>query len=265
VGAIPGLPPAESRYLAAVASTVTATLGDSLVGLYPSGSLALGGYRPGRSDIDLAVVVDGEVDSVARRDLAQRLDHAQLPCPAAGLELVVYPLPVTREPSGEAGYLLNLNTGRDLPPLARVDPAGDHAFWYVIDRDVTRQCGRALLGPPVAAVFGPLPEPELLRAVVASVQEHLTSLSAHLGENAVLNGCRAWSFGGDGRWRTKAEAGKQYSTVAAGDDRHAPLVRAALAAFEQPRRTAPALDHDLVRAFLHDVQAGLEDRLVVGS
>ena len=56
-------------------------------GVYTTGSLALGGYRPGRSDIDLVAVVAGSQDLDRRRQLVSQLDHQVLACPAAGLEL----------------------------------------------------------------------------------------------------------------------------------------------------------------------------------
>jgi hypothetical protein len=52
---------AERAYLAGVAARLAEILGDALVGVYAGGSWALGGYEPGRSDLQ------GPAASVARR------------------------------------------------------------------------------------------------------------------------------------------------------------------------------------------------------
>jgi predicted nucleotidyltransferase len=53
-----------ARYLEAVIAQVRDVFGDRVVGVYTTGSLALGDYRPGRSDIDLMVVVAGQRISI---------------------------------------------------------------------------------------------------------------------------------------------------------------------------------------------------------
>src|SRR5215211_567999 len=47
----------ERAYLKEIARRLSAILGEALVGVYAGGSYALGGYEPGRSDLDVAVVV----------------------------------------------------------------------------------------------------------------------------------------------------------------------------------------------------------------
>ena len=61
---------------------VRQTVGDRLVGTYLHGSAALGGFVPGRSDIDLLVVVDGPVDGPG---LGDALVAAAEPWPGRGI------------------------------------------------------------------------------------------------------------------------------------------------------------------------------------
>src|SRR5881392_1580876 len=98
-------------YLRELARRTGAVLGDELVGAYAGGSYALGAYEPGRSDIDVTAVAAGPLSATARRSIVERLRHEALPCPARGLELVVYPLATARGGGGEPGFELNLNTG----------------------------------------------------------------------------------------------------------------------------------------------------------
>ena len=140
--------------------------GNALVGVYTTGSLALGGFTPGRSDIDLMAVVDGHQAPDTCLDLAVRLDHQRMPCPASGLEFVLYPSAIVTTPSTDAGYLLNLNTGPKLAPLADLDSTSAPAFWFVLDPAISAQSGEAVIGPPAAVLFRVPPAYELLPVVL---------------------------------------------------------------------------------------------------
>jgi hypothetical protein len=253
--AVVSVPEEVSEYLRAVTARVRDVLGDHVVGVYTTGSLALGGYRPGRSDIDLMAVVDGSPDLDRRRQLVQQLDHQELACPAAGLEFVLYPLITVRQPTVTAGYLLNLNTGPALPPVASFDPGDGPAFWYPIDRAITYQSGDSLYGLPPADLFAALPFDDLLGVVIASVRAHSDPQQGDLLDNAVLNGCRALSFARDRRWYAKLDAAERILPVAGG---FSPLVAASVVSFNSGRRQATTLDRDTVRAFLLGVLQRLE-------
>jgi hypothetical protein len=108
-------------------------------------------------------VVGGQQGLGPRRQLADQLDHRVLACPAAGLEFVLYPLATVTRPTSDAGYLLNFNAGPALPPLTSLDPSDGPAFWYPIDRAITRQSGASLYGPPATQLFAELPFDGLLR------------------------------------------------------------------------------------------------------
>jgi hypothetical protein len=254
------VPEEVTNYLRAVTTQVRDILGNRVVGVYTTGSLALGDYRPGRSDIDLMAVVADPADLDLRRQMAHQLDHRALACPAAGLEFVLYPLTTVSRPSAEAGYLLNFNTGPALPPVTSFEPGDGPAFWYAIDRSITRQSGGSLYGPPAAQLFAALPFPDLMRVVIASVEAHSDLAKGHLLDNAVLNGCRALSFARDRRWYPKADAAERTLPLASD---FAPLITAAIASFGSGRQTAARLDPQSVRAFLSDVLRRLRSALQI--
>jgi hypothetical protein len=252
------VPEEVTRYLHAVTAQVRDVFGDRLVGIYTTGSLALGDYRPGRSDVDLMAVVDGPGDLDLRRQLVRQLDHRVLACPAAGLKFVLYPLTTVSQPTVEAGYLLNFNTGAALPPVTSFDPGDEPAFWYAIDRAITRQSGATLYGPPPQQLFAAVAFDDLLRVVIASVEAHSNPREGHLLDNAVLNGCRALIFAQDHRWYAKVDAAERTLPMAG---EFASLVSAAIDSFGSGRQQAPTLDPDAVRAFLLDVLQKLRSAL----
>ncbi|MCU7826610.1 DUF4111 domain-containing protein [Kitasatospora sp. DSM 101779] len=243
--------PVELRpYLDELVRRTRAVCGPLLTGVYAVGSVALGDYRHGRSDVDVAVVVDPALPGAALRELAAALAHPDLPCPAAGLELVVYGADSAGRPSGRAGYLLDLNTGPLLPDRASFDPAGATAFWYVVDRAVAHQSGLALHGRPAQEVIAAPERAEVLAALAASVREHAEG-EGHLADNRVLNGCRAAAYCRTGRWLPKRRAAQD---LAATEETLRPLIGAALDSFERPRSQARPLPPDDVRAFLARVR-----------
>lgn len=249
------LPPAVRSYLDELVRRSRAVCGPGLRSVLAVGSIALGDYRHGRSDIDVLVVVGPSVTGAALRELAAVLSHARLPCPAPGLELVVHGEDPAGRPSGGAGYLMNLNTGPLLPERVSFDPAESPSFWYVIDRAVARQAGRTLFGAPAEEVIAPPAPSGLLAAVRASVREHGEG-EGHLADNRVLNGCRAVVFCRTGRWAAKRAAAHG---IAAAEPRFGALVEAAVASFERPRAAAAPLPEAEVRAFLAWVREGVDE------
>ncbi|MGW0007451.1 nucleotidyltransferase domain-containing protein [Nocardia grenadensis] len=231
------IPDEVGPYLAELIRRAHAVYGDRLRSVFPMGSLALGDYRHGRSDIDITVVVDPGGPERLPHELAEVLAHPGFDCPAAGLELVVYDAEFAASGAPEPGYLLNLNTGPLLPAVADFDSVGAPAFWYVIDRAVAHQSGLPLFGRPVREVLAAPRRLDVLVAVAASVDEHASG-AGHLADNRVLNGCRAVYFCRTGRWVAKREAGR--AIVAAGDAFDG-LVGEALRSFERPRTRATEL------------------------
>ncbi|QPP05399.1 DUF4111 domain-containing protein [Streptomyces bathyalis] len=254
--------PAELRaYLDQLVEHTRSVCGTHLASVIAVGSLALDDYRHGRSDVDVTVVVDDSLPASAVHDLAEVLAHPRLPCPAPGLELVVYGQEFAGRPSGEGGYLLDLNTGPLLPEKAGFDAAGSPAFWYVIDRSVAHQAGLTLFGYPARDVIAEPERPELYAALRASIREHSDG-EGHLADNRVLNGCRSVAFCRTGRWMAKRRAAKE---VATHEEDFRPLIEAAVRSFERPRSASAALPTDEVRAFLARVRDRVEESAGQGS
>lgn len=217
-------------------SRLQAILGDGLVGVYAGGSFALGDYHHGTSDLDVAVVVGSRLDPGTKEAIVDALRHESLPCPARGLELVVY--------SPEAGFELNLNTGARMDFRAELEPGGEW-HWFPIDRAILRDHGVVLAGPAADEVFGETPRGELLDALAEGTRWH--GAEEPTGVNTVLNAFRTLRFVRRGDWISKTAAGEW--ALAEGIEPE--LARQALGAHP--------LDPHAVRRLLDLVQAALAD------
>jgi hypothetical protein len=191
----------ETAYLAELVARLRKLLGSGLLGVYAGGSWALGGYEPGRSDLDVTAVTHGAVPRQRLSAVADRLRHESFPCPARGLELVVYPLAAVSVPTVDPGFLLNLNTGAGLAFRTDFEPAEGERHWFAIDRSVLAQHGLALFGPPAANIFSPPSRSDLLPLLAETLRWYLREAPGD--ESGILNACRALTFARQGVWLAK--------------------------------------------------------------
>ena len=204
----------ERVYLAELVRRARSVLGPALRGAYAGGSFALGGYGGPGSDLDVAVIVDRPLAREGKEALVREFRHEALPCPARGLELVVYAEAAVRRPSADAAFELNLNTGRDMTFRADLEPVAGELHWFAIDRAVLHAHGIALAGPPTAEVFAD-PGPALLLPLLADTLRWCLADGA--GAEAVLAACRALRYAEDGVWVSKAAAA-QWAEGRLGED-----------------------------------------------
>ena len=178
-------------------------LGDDLVGVYAGGSYALDDYRPGSSDLDVAVVARGRLARESKEALVEALRHESLPGPARGRALVVYSGEAAASPSAAADFELNLNTGGRMDFRAELEP-GEEWHWFALDRAILRQRGLPLTGPPPQEVFGELPRDELLVALAEGLRWH--GAETPTDPNTTLNALRTLRFVRTGDWTSKSDA-----------------------------------------------------------
>jgi hypothetical protein len=194
----------HARYLAEVARRVAAVAGARLEGIWVAGSAALGDFVPGRSDLDVQGVTAERLARGELVELAQALDHAALPCPARGLELVLYAREDLADPAGPA-FQLNLNTGADMAHHVAFGPDEEPRFWFVLDVAIARQAGVALAGAPPSELLPALPRELVLQAA----HDALEWWSAHDPAGAELAAARTLAWLDDGVWRSKREAARR--------------------------------------------------------
>jgi hypothetical protein len=219
--------------------------GDDVVGVYAGGSYALGAYEEGRSDLDIAAVLVTPPSAQRKQDVVDALRHEALPCPARGLEFVLYTQDAVRTPNADAGFEVNLNTGDRMPFRVDFEPDPIEAHWFPIDRSILSRHGIALFGPPATEVFAPTPRGLLLPLLAESLRRQADAKGR--GDDVVLNACRTWMYIEEGVWGSKPAAGVWAVT-------RTPLAAQALEA----RQTAAELQPEEVRTFVERVLALVE-------
>jgi hypothetical protein len=175
-----------------LADEVARTLGTDLIGVYFVGSVALGGYVPGESDIDIAAVSTAALTAAQRKSVASAVVEASAACPARGVEFTLYRREVACSLPEGADFEVNANGGPRMPTAVHLDPTSEAGFWYVLDRAIAHRSGLAIYGPQPREIFADVPRSTLLEAMQESMAWHRTHEKASL--YSVLNACRAWRF-----------------------------------------------------------------------
>lgn len=195
-----------AKFADAVTRSGREILGDDLYAVYLSGSVALRGYVPGQSDIDIIAVCRWPLPDEQKQALADAVSREAVSCPTRGLEFVLYSREAVAMPSRSPRFEINLNTGPEMPYHLSLDPASEASHWFVLDVSIVREHGLRLAGLPSHAVFAPVPRSWLLKALEASLEWHAEH--EPLSHFSVLNACRAWRYAEEGIWVSKQEGAR---------------------------------------------------------
>jgi hypothetical protein len=186
------VPPEVVRYGHEVAQRLHGNLGDSLVGAYFVGSIALGGYVSGESDLDIVAVSEHAVADGMKAPLAEAVFGTTTSCPASGLEFTLYRRDVAASAPVGADFEVNVNGGPRMARAIHLESRLERPFWYALDRAIAHRCGVVIFGPPPAELFTDVPRRTLLEAMIASMRWHREHEKGTL--YSVLNASRAWRF-----------------------------------------------------------------------
>ncbi len=178
-------------------------LGDRLRSVVLHGSLVAGGFRPGRSDLDLLVVVDEGLTDARAIALEAGVATADAG-DAAGIDLHVVTAEVARTPTRDPG--LELHVGRYSGGVEVTRNVHDPDL--LAELSMARAHGRALRGAAASDVIAPV----AARWVVDRNRYWLESWRSLTDDatNAafmVLTACRMWRFAVEQVHSAKAEAG----------------------------------------------------------
>ena len=186
-----------------LARRLAEALDGGLIGAYFVGSIALGGYVAGESDIDIVGVSEHQVPAEAKLLVAGAVLECTTGCPARGLEFTLYRQEVAAARPKGADFEVNANGGPRMPQSVHLDQDAEPGFWYVLDRATAHRVGIAIVGPPGGQVFADAPRDALLASMKESMRWHRDHEGATL--YSVLNASRAWRFAAEDVLGSKLE------------------------------------------------------------
>ena len=237
-------------YIETVSRCVTGIAGDSLLGLYATGSIAFDDYESTRSDVDLLGVVHGSLTSHQREALRRDLAHDQLPCPAKGPEIGLVSVSMAASPPRRPHVQFAMATGHTWHLAVGGQEEDAESILHFA---ICRAAGLPLIGPPAESVFGSVPREWVLEELDAMLKWHTTEIMDPyhdpLGQFSTLNACRAWCYAETGRFCSKS-AGGQWLLQR---DPDRVLISTALA--NRAGRCQSAADGQAILAFLAEARA----------
>lgn len=258
----PNAPAAVATQVGRLTNGLRERLGDNLRGIYLHGSLAMGGFNPDQSDIDLLVVTQERMAARAKHGMARLLlELSGAPCPVeisflSRRDLVpwTFPTPFDFHFSemwrGRIAADIASGVWREWGDTSATDP--DLAAHIT----VLRHRGVVLWGQPIGRVFPEVP----INDYIAAIWDHDTK-GASIADRpvyAVLNLCRVLLFLEEGCIASKDEGGEWGSRALPTEYRS--LVRHALRLY-RGEDDAPRFDVDDLHQFAAHMQGQIVTRL----
>jgi streptomycin 3"-adenylyltransferase len=169
------------------------------------GSPVLGGWMPGRSDVDLLFIVTGNITEVDLRRMTVSLVTLAEDCPGSGIETSIVSEAQACDPRPPWPCLRHVADGPATEPRIGPRPGADAndpdlLMWYA----VCRAKGLSVYGAAATSVVGEVPRGLILAYLAGELSWGLEKASEAY---AVLNACRAQVYLTTGRsspsWPTR--------------------------------------------------------------
>ena len=173
---------------------------------YLHGSAALGGWVPGRSDVDMLFVAADDISGAAVTRMGEVLGQGAGDCPGRELECSVVTATQARQPAPPWPFVLHVAAGPGTPDRAvRPDNRSPGDPDLLMHYAVCRAAGWAVCGPPPQDLIGSVPR----RAILDYLTGELGWGIGHAPEAyAVLNACRAQVYLTDHKIVSKIAGGE---------------------------------------------------------
>ena len=159
------LPDPVRGFLDELLRALDVVLGPTLVGLYARGSLALGDFDPGTSDVDVIVVTERAIDEAAFDALDRMHErlHRSSSVYARRLEAVYFDREAVRR----------FVPGQRHPTLGQDERLKwvEHGTNWIVERWTAREHGIPLRGPDPRTLIDPIASAELVAANRARLQD----------------------------------------------------------------------------------------------
>ncbi len=142
---------------------IAAVLEDRFVGMYLSGSLALGDFDPRRSDIDFVVVTEsdlGEDHFLSLQAMHARFNAGNSPW---ATEVEAAYIPVSDMPRHDPARSRHPHIQRGATNILEMDQLGSD---WTLQRHILREHGIVVTGPALGRLIDPVPADDMRRAVI---------------------------------------------------------------------------------------------------
>jgi predicted nucleotidyltransferase len=223
------------------------------------GSLAAGGFRPGRSDIDLLVIVDGgltDAQATALECVVREVDVGT----AVGIDLHVVTVEAAGKPSRAPALELYLGRHGRSPTALEVERHVAASSDLATELSMALSDGRVVTGAPSDQVIAPVPA----EWVIDRGRHWLTTWrsltdDAEYAAFMVLTTCRIWRFAVDQVHCSKPQAAQW----ALERDPSLTVVRQAIQQYEHDPATVVSEQGlaDLLDSVLSETEGRQTDRL----
>jgi streptomycin 3"-adenylyltransferase len=199
---------------AAIAQRLAADLaeaaGPSLLAVYLHGSAVLGGWIPGRSDVDLLIVAANETDEPTADSMVRVIVSAQPESnseewPPPTLETSIVAAGAARYPGPPWPFRRHVVAQPAEPARVVLPGPGQGDRDLLMHYVACRVAGYAAFGPPPRDLIGPVARAEILDYLA---DEMMWGLANAPERYAVLNACRALVYLHDGAIVSKIAGGE---------------------------------------------------------
>ena len=241
-------PPDVEQYLDRVVSALRDYLGPDLIGVYLHGSLAMGAFTPGRSDIDMLAVCAAPLSPDRSTALGEVLDALPRPTSGGDLEFSLIAEAAVWAASAAPAFELHVSTHDEPSVVEGHDRLGDEDL--ALHFAMTRRRGRSLFGPDPVEMFAEPDRALLISAMRGDIEWAHSSGSAGWGGHdqpeaasmayQVLNGARCLRFLETGDLGSKAEGAAWLERSAPDPDVLCSRGRAGISARRHAGRTRSA-------------------------
>ncbi len=200
-----------SRVAARFTAESKRILGDNLVGVYLHGSAVMGCFNPGKSDVDLLVVVNDEPSDAVKHAFLDMVVSLNENGSAKGIEMSIVERSVCKPFVYPTPFVLHFSKMH--LDWYRSNPEDYIAKMKGTDRDlaahitVIRARGVCLCGAPIDEVFGEVPKQDYMDSLwydIADAEDDIAEDTMYL----TLNLARVLAFLQDGSVLSKKEGGE---------------------------------------------------------
>lgn len=185
--------------------------GDQLTGIYLHGSMAMGCFYAGKSDIDLIVIIERDIPVLQKIAFLNQMIQFNGIAPAKGLELSVVKRKYCRPFLYPTPFELHFSP-MHLPWIQK-DPLRYVNSMVGTDKDLAahfmmiNQYGKVLFGERITNVFGEVPEEDYADSIWADIEAaEIDIVTKPL--DVILNLCRSFAFFKDRMYLSKLEGGR---------------------------------------------------------